>query len=133
MSGGIGLEADREVTVTAVLRCGPITKEYLQSGITGLKAWGKENARFIMEKEPLTREYGFFIVTATRKTDHCDILCTTKRTRSIAPEVSAGSPYVGDVQADGHFIQDDKLNPGWIRRPVENLAVYIHLVVLTHE
>ena len=133
MSGGIGLEGDREVAVTAILKCGPITKEYLQSDITGLKAWGKENARFIMEKEPLMREYGFFIVTATHKTDHCDILCTAKRTRSIAPEVAAGSPVIGHVQAGGHFIQDDKLNPGWIRRPLDNLAVDIYLVALTHE
>ena len=70
-----------------------------------------------MEKEPLTREFGFFIVTATRKTDHCDILCTVARKKSLVPGASAGSPVVGNAQASGHFSKEDKFHPGWIRRP----------------
>ena len=130
VTAGLNVDGDRDVESVAVLKCGPIIKEYLQSGIADLKTWGKDSAKYILEKEPLTREYGFFIVTAMRKTNHCEILCTAKRNYNFSPGVSVGVPAAG-LEVSGHIDQDDKLTPGWIRRPVDNAMVLLHLAFLT--
>jgi len=124
VTAGLDVDGDRDVERVAVLKCGPIIKEYLQSGITDLKTWGKDSAKYILEREPLTRQYGFFIVTAMRKTNRCEILCTTKRNYKFSPSVSASVPAAGSLKASGHIDQDDKLTPGWIRRPVDNAVVF---------
>jgi len=124
VTAGLNLDGDRNVERVAVLKCGPIIKDYLQSGITDLKTWGKDNAKFILEREPLTRQYGFFIVTATRKTNRYEILCTSKRNYKVSPGVSASVPAAGGLEASGHIDQDNKLTPGWIRAPVDNAVVF---------
>jgi len=127
VTAGFSVDGLRDVECVAVLKCGPIIKEYLQSGISDLKTWGKDSAKYILEKEPLTRKYGFFIVTAMRKTNYCEILCTAKHSYKCSPAVSAGIPAAG-LEAAVHIDLDNKLTPGWIRRPVDNTVVFCFIL-----
>jgi hypothetical protein len=119
ITAGIDVEGDRSIATIAALQCGPHTRECLTIGIADLKTWGKENAKYILEKEPSTKDHGFFIVNATRKTKWCKILCTSAYSGSISPGFSVGVPSAGSVDASVNVSKDEKISPGWIERKAD--------------
>lgn len=115
---------DSRTKGAAVLQCGPIIWEHLATEVGALKQWGKDNAKHILEKEALTREHGFFIVTATRKTNWCKLKCLSKNTKTTTPTFSAGLPYTGPQIGATTEVQSDKtLSAGWIIRPANDESV----------
>ena len=120
MGGNLG--NDTRSKSTAILQCGPITLEHLASGVSDLKTWGKENAKHILEKETSTREHGFFIVTAIRKTKWCKLKCWSINTRTVSPTLFAGPAQVG-VKTEIH--KGETINSGWVVRPADDENVCV--------
>ena len=123
MTVGADIEAEKHAQNAAVLQCGSITWEHLETGVGELKAWGKENAKYILEKEILTREYGFFVVTGTRKTTWCKLKCWSATSHAVASTLSAGvtssDPQIG---LSANF-QGNNDQEGWIVRPANDTNV----------
>ena len=118
---GTYIQSDNRTKSAAILQCGPIIWEHLATGTSDLKTWGKENAKHILEKETLTRDHGFFIVSATRKTKWCKLKCWSINTWAVAPTLSAGLPFAGSqIEAKMEVQKGEKLNSGWIVRAAED-------------
>jgi hypothetical protein len=123
---GASIEGETRSTSSAILKCGPIIWENLASGVSELKTWGKENAKYILEKDILTREHGFFIVTAIRKTKWCKLKCLATNSQSVASMLSAGSTLTGaQIDAKTKVETGETLSAGWIVRPTndENVSL----------
>ena len=66
----------------ALLICGDHIREGIERNIGELKEWGKVNAKHILQLEKQTKKYGFFIVTATRRTKRYRLKCWSSITQS---------------------------------------------------
>ena len=108
------VKGDRTITSIAALRCGPVTRQHLKADICDLKRWGKENAKYILQKEPVTKQQGFVVVTGVRKTEWCQILCSSSYERNISPGGSVGVPVVANVDARLTHGTSEALTPGWL-------------------
>jgi hypothetical protein len=61
--------------------CDPITSDTLDHDHALLIDWGKANAEEIFKKKEVTKERGFFIVTAVHRTKRCHMKCWLSRSR----------------------------------------------------
>ena len=75
----------------ALLICSDHTREFIKSNIGHLKEWGKANAKSILRMEKETKKFGFFVVTATRRTKYYRLKCWPGSTRTVDrnPSISA--------------------------------------------
>ena len=69
----------------AILICDDHTREGIQRNIGELKNWGTANVNGILHLERETRDFGFFIVTAIRRTKRYRLKCWS-RVLSLEPE-----------------------------------------------
>lgn len=84
----------------ALLICGDHTREGIERNIGEMKEWGKANAKHILRLEKETKKYGFFIVTATRRTKRYLLKCWSSvvqsddERRNISPSSLDNSGWI---------------------------------------
>ncbi len=104
----------------AVFKGDSMIRSAVDRGGGELRKWAKENAEDIFERERWTRDYGFFVVTATYRARHCVLKCwqqsSQRRSGELAMNVS-GLP-VG-ANAGMTTLQAAK-SAGWIVPPLHN-------------
>jgi len=120
----IGFPATLEASITgmefkksaAIICAAPLVRHSIPLGATNIRQWGLRNARAIQRNWPLTKEYGFFIVTATQRTTACALKCwsNSERRGSLKFELSAPVSGNGDVHAK--YLKACE-TIGWVMRP----------------
>jgi len=103
----------------ALLQCDSVTRNTITGNVNALKEWGAANAKYLFEKEPDTREYGFVVVTSTFRTPKCSLRCWPKTDDTYSPtsdEVAIRSKVSGHILAQWG-------QSGWIKVPVKEDSV----------
>ena len=103
---------------SAFLHCEQLTSERIKTEFDAFKKWGKSNTKHILATEPATKEYGFFIVTATHCVKGCLLKCWSKTTKSVSPNLSVNTSFfpVAPTQLGGKSATG-RTNSGWVTRP----------------
>lgn len=49
-----------------------------------IQEWGRAKAKHILTRDPATKEFGFFVVTAIHVAQSCEMKCWAKPTKSMS-------------------------------------------------
>jgi hypothetical protein len=96
----------------ALLQCDSVVRNTITGNVNALKEWGAANAKYLFEKEPDTREFGFVVVTSTFRTPKCSLRCWPKTDHSPTSDVVIRNNISGQWGQSG-----------WIRVPVKEDSV----------
>src|ERR1700731_94058 len=101
----------------ALLLCDPITKEWIEQGVTKLKDWGYSQAREILRTEKQTRKYGYFVVTGVHRTSRCLIHCWADHHKSFSNSLGfSTSPSFVSARIEGTTGKEGS-HIGWVKCP----------------
>jgi len=84
----------------AILVCDPITSDTLDHDHAPLIDWGKLNAEKIFKRKEVTKERGFFIVTAVHRTERCHMKCWLSRSRRWTSKGGVNTSPAGSANVD---------------------------------
>lgn len=104
----------------AVFKGASMIRSAVDRGGGELRKWAKENAEDIFESELWTRDYGFFVVTATYRAKRCVLKCWQQLSQSNSGKLgihASGLP-VG-ANAGIKTVQAAR-SAGWIVPPLHN-------------
>jgi hypothetical protein len=108
----------------AFLQCNSVIRKTITGNVNALKEWGAANAKYLFEKEPDTREYGFVVVTSTFRTPKCSLRCWPKTDDKFSPP-SATEAVVLRSKVSGHILAQWGQS-GWITVPVRDDPVLLN-------
>jgi hypothetical protein len=103
--------------------CDPITKEWIEQGVTKLKEWGYAQAKVILSTEKETRKYGYFVVTGVHRTSRCLLHCWTDYHKSMSKNFGfSNSPSFVSAKLEG-TTRRGRAHSGWVKCPNEDHLV----------
>src|SRR5271154_1871569 len=95
-----------------------ITRRAIRGSNADFAAWGKANAKNILASKADTAEYGFFLVTATRRTRKYSLKCWSKRDKSYLANIMARDSLIPAASGNvGGTISTSRERSGWISSP----------------
>jgi hypothetical protein len=106
----------------ALIECESVIRKSVTCSINVLKEWGLRNAKYLLENEPETRDYGFIVVTSTFRTGRCALRCWPKANTTFFMKTEPGETVVTRGNDSSHNTAQWR-EQGWIKVPMNEDAV----------